>query len=94
MLAFILLWSSFLANVNSLNLALGRPCGCEESDTNPLLACSDLHFLGIYANIGRTCLDTRQPGSVFKKLDPRQSDILTNFLEIARLIPLKHKIFV
>ena len=36
-----------------------------------------------------TCLDTRQPGSVFKKLDTRQSEILTNFLEIARLIPLR-----
>ena len=36
-----------------------------------------------------SCLDTRQPGSVFKKLDTRQSEILTNFLEIARLIPLR-----
>ena len=36
-----------------------------------------------------TCLDTRQPGTVFKKLDARQSEILTNFLEIARLIPLR-----
>ena len=36
-----------------------------------------------------TCLDTRQPGNVFKKLDTRQSEILTNFLEIARLIPLR-----
>ena len=35
------------------------------------------------------CLDTRQPGTVFKKLDTRQSEILTNFLEIARLIPLR-----
>ena len=25
-----------------------------------------------------TCLDTRQPGTVFKKLDTRQSEILTN----------------
>ena len=33
-----------------------------------------------------TCLDTRQPGTVFKKLHTRQSEILTNFLEIARLI--------
>ena len=41
-----------------------------------------------------TCLDTRQPGTVFKKLDTRQSEILINFLEIARLIPLEHKIFV
>ena len=37
----------------------------------------------------RKCLDTRQPGTVFKKLDTRQSEILTNFLEIARLIPLR-----
>ena len=36
-----------------------------------------------------TCLDTRQPGSVFKKLDTRQSEILTNFLQIARLVPLR-----
>ena len=36
-----------------------------------------------------TCLDTRQPGSVFKKLDTRQSEILTNFLQITRLIPLR-----
>ena len=36
-----------------------------------------------------TCLHTRQPGTVFKKLDTRQSEILTNFLEIARLIPLR-----
>ena len=35
------------------------------------------------------CVDTRQPGTVFKKLDTRQSEILTNFLEIARLIPLR-----
>ena len=36
-----------------------------------------------------TCLDTRQPGTVIKKLDTRQSEILTNFLEIALLIPLR-----
>ena len=35
------------------------------------------------------CLDTRQPGTVFKKLDTRQSEILTNFLQIARLTPLR-----
>ena len=35
------------------------------------------------------CLDTRQPGTVFKKLDTRQSEILTSFLEIACLIPLR-----
>ena len=35
------------------------------------------------------CLDTRRPGTVFKKLDTRQSEILTNLLEIARLIPLR-----
>ena len=28
-------------------------------------------------------------GTVFKKLDTRQSEILTSFLEIARLIPLR-----
>ena len=39
--------------------------------------------------INTTCLDTRQPGTVLKKLDTRQSEILTNFLEIARLIPLR-----
>ena len=36
-----------------------------------------------------SCLHTRQPGTVFKKLDTRQSEILTNFLEMARLIPLR-----
>ena len=35
------------------------------------------------------CLDTRQPGTVFKKLDTRQWEILTNFLGIAHLIPLR-----
>ena len=34
-------------------------------------------------------LDTRQPETVFKKLDTKQSEILTSFLEIARLIPLR-----
>ena len=44
----------------------------------------------ISARINRTtCLDTRQPGTVFRKLGTRQSEILTNFLEIARLIPLR-----
>ena len=42
-----------------------------------------------YFNHRQTCLDTRQPGTVFKNLDTRQSEILTNFLEIARLIPLR-----
>ena len=36
-----------------------------------------------------SCLDTRQPGTAFKKLDTRQSEILINFLQIARLIPLR-----
>ena len=36
-----------------------------------------------------SCLDTRQPGTVFKKLDTRQSEILTNFLEMAGSIPLR-----
>ena len=35
------------------------------------------------------CLDTQQPGTVFKKLDTRQSEILTNFLDVAWLIPLR-----
>ena len=35
------------------------------------------------------CLDTQQQGTVFKKLDTWQSEILTNFLEIACLIPLR-----
>ena len=35
------------------------------------------------------CLDTRRPGTVFKKLDTRQSEMLTNFLGIARLILLR-----
>ena len=39
--------------------------------------------------LSSSCLDTRQPGTVFKKLDTRQSEILTNFLEMARLIPLR-----
>ena len=34
-------------------------------------------------------LDTRQPGTVFKTLDTWQSEILTNFLGIAPLIPLR-----
>ena len=37
----------------------------------------------------RNCLDTRKPGTVFKKLDTRQSDILSNFLEVAGLTPLR-----
>ena len=35
------------------------------------------------------CLDTQQPGTVFKKLDTWQSEILINFLGIASLIPLR-----
>ena len=35
------------------------------------------------------CLDTRLPGTVFKKLDTRKSEILTSFLGIVRLIPLR-----
>ena len=38
---------------------------------------------------GPNLLGHRQPGSVFKKLDTRQSEILTSFLEIACLIPLR-----
>ena len=55
------------------------------SSRKPL--CSNCHTSG--HNKTRTCLDTRQPGSAFKKLDTRQSEILTNFLQIARLIPLR-----
>ena len=35
------------------------------------------------------CLHTQQPGTVLKKLDTRQSEILINFLGIASLIPLR-----
>ena len=35
------------------------------------------------------CLDTGQPGTVLEKLDTPQSEILTNFLKIALLIPLR-----
>ena len=38
--------------------------------------------------VGTKCLDIR-PGSVFKNLDTQQSKILTNFLEIACLTPLR-----
>ena len=48
-----------------------------------------LWTIGEISVVLTTCLDTRQPGTVFKKLDTRQSEILTNFLEIARLIPLR-----
>ena len=46
-------------------------------------------FRGVSQLLLSMIVDTRQPGSVFKKLDTRQSEILTNFLEIARLIPLR-----
>ena len=53
MAIFIFLWISFLANNNSMNLALGRPCGCEESDAeSPDMHCYDLYFLGIYVDEG------------------------------------------
>ena len=35
------------------------------------------------------CLDPRQQGTVFKILDTQQSETLTNFPEIARLIPIR-----
>ena len=35
------------------------------------------------------CLDTRQQRTVLKKLDTRQSESLTNFLEVACLIRLR-----
>ena len=41
----------------------------------------------IFCLFGSLCLDTWQAGNVFKKLDNRQSEILTNFHEIACLIP-------
>ena len=48
------------------------------------------NFIGFTARIKTSsCLHTRQPGTVFKKLGTRQSEILTNFLEMARLIPLR-----
>ena len=46
-------------------------------------------FRGVSQLLLSMIVDTRQPGSVFKKLDTRQSEILTNFLEIARLISLR-----
>ena len=49
---FIFLWSSFLAKTKSMNLALGMPFGCEESDVEaPYLQCYDLHILGIHADV-------------------------------------------
>ena len=51
--------------------------------------CQNTSFILILNIKFRKCLDTRQPGTVFKKLDTRQSEILTNFLGIARLIPLR-----
>ena len=58
---FIFHWISFLANVNSLNLALGRPCGCQGSDAEvPYLQCYDLHFLGIYADFSVTIVTVVQ----------------------------------
>ena len=44
-------------------------------------------FASTFAN--SSCLYTRQPGTVFKKLDTRHTEILTSFLEIAHLIPLR-----
>ena len=42
---FIFHWISFVANIDSLNLALGRPCGCEENDREvPYLRC---HIRGL-----------------------------------------------
>ena len=35
------------------------------------------------------CLFSRKPGTIFRKLDSGQSEILTNFLEIARLNTLR-----
>ena len=65
-----------------------------EISTSPLITVFDfvsvlLEVKSKNINNFTTCLDTRQPGTVFKKLDTRQSEMLTNFLEIARLIPLR-----
>ena len=44
-----------------------------------------LEYYGEFTLSNTLCLDTSwQPGTVFKKLDTRQSEILTNYLEIAR----------
>ena len=53
------------------------------------LKCQNASFILILNITFRKCLDTRQPGTVFKKLDTRQSEVLTNFLGIARLVPLR-----
>ena len=60
-------------------------CWLSQMGSNDPSFCSIIIFRLKYSS----CLDTRQPGNVFKKLDTRQSEILTNFLEMARLIPLR-----
>ena len=62
---------------------------CKENTPEGELYFSAVSFALHSSHILNSCLDTRQPGTVFKKLDTRQSEILTNFFEIARLIPLR-----
>ena len=61
------------------------------------------NFVAAYQSLGQACAISgfltefvcfetevsRYPGSVYKKLDTRQSEILPNFLEIVGLIPLR-----
>ena len=47
---FIFHWISFLADIKSLNLALRRPCGCEESDAEvPYLQCYQISISWEYS---------------------------------------------
>ena len=59
------------------------------SKTDTLLPTGLKIQLTILIENNTTCLDTWQPGTVYKKQDTQQSEILTNFLEIACLIPLR-----
>ena len=61
-------------------------CKVQLRNTYPLVREFDINLpLTLLMN----CLDTRQPGTVFKNLDTRQSEILTSFLDVAWLIPLR-----
>ena len=53
--------------------------------------CSRIHssFTGPKKKKKTRCLFSRKPGTIFRKLDSGQSEILTNFLEIARLNTLR-----
>ena len=47
---FVIRWISFGGNINSFNLALGRPCGCEESDAEvPYLQCYQISISWEYS---------------------------------------------